>query len=74
MFMCAYAEFLSDQSPIPQDILDVDLHRTRYGALLWDYSVKKVNHGYVSDNDDPKYPREPYDIGVGDDLVDLTSP
>ncbi|OIT32041.1 hypothetical protein A4A49_56224, partial [Nicotiana attenuata] len=42
---------LGDLSIPSEDLLDVDQHRTRYGALLWDYATKKQEDGSISDSE-----------------------
>lgn len=50
MYLLAFAQYLSDGEGIPVEYIDVELLRTRYGALLWDYASKKIEDGVVSDN------------------------
>ncbi|XP_070008651.1 uncharacterized protein [Nicotiana sylvestris] len=41
--VAAYAEFLSTLGEIPQITFDSSLLRQRYGALLWDYAMRKID-------------------------------
>ncbi|XP_059294686.1 uncharacterized protein LOC132047695 [Lycium ferocissimum] len=39
VYVCAFAEYISQGIlEIPKDEFDHHLHRSRYGALLWDYA------------------------------------
>ncbi|XP_049370796.1 uncharacterized protein LOC125835741 [Solanum verrucosum] len=49
----AFVEYLSEGEGIPVQYLDSKLHRIRYGALLWQYAVKKMEEGDVSENEAP---------------------
>ncbi|XP_075088503.1 uncharacterized protein LOC142170481 [Nicotiana tabacum] len=43
VFVAAFAEYVSlgDLAIPKEDLSDIDQHRRRYGALLWDYATKK---------------------------------
>ncbi|XP_075076558.1 uncharacterized protein LOC142163197 [Nicotiana tabacum] len=49
----AYAEFLSTLGEIPQTIFDSNLLRQRYGALLLDYAMRKIDVDSISENEAP---------------------
>ncbi|OIT29814.1 hypothetical protein A4A49_65782, partial [Nicotiana attenuata] len=53
VFVAAFAEYVSfGELSIPvEDLSDIDQHRRRYGALLWDYARKKQEHGAISDSE-----------------------
>ncbi|XP_070002287.1 uncharacterized protein [Nicotiana sylvestris] len=51
--VAAYAEFLSTLGEIPQTIFDSNLLRQRYGALLWDYALRKIDADAISKNEAP---------------------
>ncbi|OIT40385.1 hypothetical protein A4A49_64921, partial [Nicotiana attenuata] len=52
VFVVAFAEYASLGDLIPEeDLFDIDQHRRRYGALLWDYARKKQEHGAISDSE-----------------------
>ncbi|XP_075074391.1 uncharacterized protein LOC142161996 [Nicotiana tabacum] len=53
VFVAAFAEFFSlGDSAIPkEDLSDIDQHRRRYGALLWDYATKKQEDGSISESE-----------------------
>ncbi|OIT26661.1 hypothetical protein A4A49_63868, partial [Nicotiana attenuata] len=53
VFIAAFAEYVSigELSILPEDLSDIDQHRRRYGALLWDYARKKQEHGAISDSE-----------------------
>ncbi|KAF3635211.1 hypothetical protein FXO38_00243 [Capsicum annuum] len=57
VFVCAYAEILSEEQQIHSCEFDAASQRARYASLLWYYGVKKANEGYTSDNGDPPRPR-----------------
>ncbi|PHT60526.1 hypothetical protein CQW23_02889 [Capsicum baccatum] len=58
IFVCAYAEILSEGLQVHSCGFDAASQRTRYAFLLWHYGVKKANEGYTSDNGDPPRPRK----------------
>ncbi|PHU30484.1 hypothetical protein BC332_02577 [Capsicum chinense] len=58
VFVCAYAEILSEGLQVQSCGFDVASQRARYASLLWHYGVKKANEGYTSDNGDPPQPRK----------------
>ncbi|XP_070013615.1 uncharacterized protein [Nicotiana sylvestris] len=49
----AYAEFLSTIGEIPQTTFDSNLLRQRYGALLWEYAMRKIDVDAISENEAP---------------------
>ncbi|OIT37283.1 hypothetical protein A4A49_65058, partial [Nicotiana attenuata] len=53
VFVAAFAEYVSlGELSIPaEDLSDIDQHRRRYGALLWDYARKKQEHGAISESE-----------------------
>lgn len=53
MHVAAYAEFLSTLGEIPQTIFDSTLLHQRYGALLWDYAMRKIDADAISENEAP---------------------
>ncbi|KAG5597293.1 hypothetical protein H5410_038525 [Solanum commersonii] len=53
IYLLAFAEYLSEGEGIPVQYLDSKLHRIRYGALLWEYTSKKMEEGAVSENEAP---------------------
>ncbi|XP_047250040.1 uncharacterized protein LOC107865470 [Capsicum annuum] len=58
VFVCAYAEILSEGLEVHSCEFDSACQRARYAFLLWHYGVKKENKGYTSDNGDPPRPRK----------------
>ncbi|PHU23042.1 hypothetical protein BC332_08149 [Capsicum chinense] len=58
VFVCAYAEILSEGLQVHSCGFDAASQRARYASLPWHYGVKKANEGYTSDNDDPPRPRK----------------
>uniref|UniRef100_K4CUP7 Ubiquitin-like protease family profile domain-containing protein n=1 Tax=Solanum lycopersicum TaxID=4081 RepID=K4CUP7_SOLLC len=53
IYLLAFAEYLSEGEGIPVQYLDSKLYRIRYGALLWEYAMKKMKDGADSDNEAP---------------------
>ncbi|XP_075092526.1 uncharacterized protein LOC142172749 [Nicotiana tabacum] len=51
--VAAYTEFLSTLGEIPQITFDSSLLRQRYGALLWDYAMRKIDVDAISENEAP---------------------
>ncbi|XP_070018236.1 uncharacterized protein [Nicotiana sylvestris] len=51
--VAAYAEFLSTLGEIPQITFDSSLLRQRYGALLWNYAMRKIDADAISENEAP---------------------
>ncbi|PHT60275.1 hypothetical protein CQW23_02638 [Capsicum baccatum] len=58
IFVCAYAEILSEGLQVHSCGFDAASQRARYASLLWHYGVEKENEGYTSDNGDPPRPRK----------------
>ncbi|PHT69994.1 hypothetical protein T459_25098 [Capsicum annuum] len=58
VFMCAYAEILSEGLQVHSCGFDAASQHALYASLLWHYGVKKANEGYTSDNGDPPRPRK----------------
>ncbi|PHT64720.1 hypothetical protein T459_29145 [Capsicum annuum] len=58
VFVCVYAEILSEELQVHSYGFDFACQRARYASLLWHYGLKKVNKGYTSDNGDPLRPRK----------------
>ncbi|PHT33980.1 hypothetical protein CQW23_25780 [Capsicum baccatum] len=58
IFVCAYAEILSEGLQVHLCEFDSACHRARYASLLWHYGMEKANEGYTSDNGDPPRPRK----------------
>ncbi|XP_060216699.1 uncharacterized protein LOC132644139 [Lycium barbarum] len=58
VFVAAYAEYLTSGERIP-DVIDANMQRMRYGALLWDYAKGKVADNAESDNEVPPRPIRP---------------
>ncbi|PHT38601.1 hypothetical protein CQW23_22174 [Capsicum baccatum] len=58
VFVCAYAEILSEGLQVHSCGFDAASQRARYASLLWHYGVEKANEGYTSDNGDPPRPRK----------------
>ncbi|XP_070021628.1 uncharacterized protein [Nicotiana sylvestris] len=52
-FVAAFAEYvcIGDLSIPSEDLSDIDQHRRRYGALLWDYATKKQEDGSISESE-----------------------
>ncbi|XP_070020485.1 uncharacterized protein [Nicotiana sylvestris] len=48
-----YAEFMSTIGEIPQTTFDSNLLRQRYGALLWDYAMQKIDADAISEIEAP---------------------
>ncbi|KAF3681903.1 hypothetical protein FXO37_02636 [Capsicum annuum] len=57
VFVCAYAEILSEGQLVHSHRFDDGSQHARYTLLLWHYEVKKENKRYTSDNGDPPRPR-----------------
>ncbi|XP_070003024.1 protein Ycf2-like [Nicotiana sylvestris] len=51
--VAAYAEFLSTLGEVPQITFDSNLLRQRYGALLWDHAMRKIDVDAISENEAP---------------------
>ncbi|XP_075096403.1 uncharacterized protein LOC107779659 [Nicotiana tabacum] len=53
VFVAAFAEYVSlgDLAIPKEDLFDIDQHRRRYGALLWDYATKKQEDGSISESE-----------------------
>ncbi|PHU22183.1 hypothetical protein BC332_07290 [Capsicum chinense] len=58
VFVCAYAEILSEGLQVHSCGFDVVSQRACYASLLWNYGVEKANEGYTSGNGDPPRPRK----------------
>ncbi|PHU16361.1 hypothetical protein BC332_17566 [Capsicum chinense] len=58
VFVCAYAEILSEGLQVHSCGFDAASQHARYASLLWHYGVEKTNEGYTSDNGDPPRPRK----------------
>ncbi|PHT93062.1 hypothetical protein T459_00944 [Capsicum annuum] len=58
VFVCAYAEILSEGLQVHSYGFDSACQHARYASLLWHYEVEKENEGYTSDNGDPPRPRK----------------
>ncbi|PHT58041.1 hypothetical protein CQW23_00404 [Capsicum baccatum] len=58
VFVCAYAEILSEGRQVHSCGFDAASQRVHYASLLWHYGVEKANEGYTSDNGDPPRPRK----------------
>ncbi|PHU18140.1 hypothetical protein BC332_13835 [Capsicum chinense] len=58
VFVCVYAEILSEGLQVHSCGFDSACQRARYASLLWHYEVEKANEGYTSDNGDPPRPRK----------------
>ncbi|KAM3339799.1 hypothetical protein P3S68_029668 [Capsicum galapagoense] len=58
VFVCAYAEILSEGLQVHSCGFDSACQRARYASLLWHYRVEKTNEGYTSDNGDPPRSRK----------------
>ncbi|KAM3377559.1 hypothetical protein P3S68_009972 [Capsicum galapagoense] len=58
VFVCAYAEILSEGLQVHSCGFDAASQRARYASLLWHYGVEKINEGYTSDNGDPPRPKK----------------
>ncbi|PHT41148.1 hypothetical protein CQW23_20002 [Capsicum baccatum] len=52
VFVCAYAEILSEGLQGHSCGFDSACQRACYASLLWHYGVKEANEGYTSDNGD----------------------
>ncbi|OIT35241.1 hypothetical protein A4A49_57259, partial [Nicotiana attenuata] len=53
VYVAAFAEYVSigDLAVPADDPSDIDQHRRRYGALLWDYLRKKQENGAISESE-----------------------
>ncbi|OIS98114.1 hypothetical protein A4A49_62356, partial [Nicotiana attenuata] len=53
VYVAAFAEHVSigDLAVPADDPSDIDQHRIRYGALLWDYARKKQENGAISESE-----------------------
>ncbi|KAM3345120.1 hypothetical protein P3S68_024829 [Capsicum galapagoense] len=58
IFVCAYAEILSEGLQVHLCGFDAASQRARYASLLWHYGVEKANEAYTSDNGDPPRPKK----------------
>ncbi|PHT48477.1 hypothetical protein CQW23_12685 [Capsicum baccatum] len=58
VFVCVYAEILSEGLQVHSCGFDSACQRACYASLLWHYGVEKANKGYTSDNGDPPRPRK----------------
>ncbi|WMV47148.1 hypothetical protein MTR67_040533 [Solanum verrucosum] len=71
LYSAAYAEYLTDGQSLPLANFDVNLHRSRYGALLWNYGNQKASSGSVSDNEDPYKPRNTFVDSDGIEKINI---
>ncbi|KAH0706252.1 hypothetical protein KY285_010758 [Solanum tuberosum] len=71
LYSAAYAEYLTDGQSIPLANFDANLHRSRYGALLWNYGNQKASSGSVSDNEDPHKPRNTFVDSDGIEKINI---
>ncbi|XP_049354503.1 uncharacterized protein LOC125819027 [Solanum verrucosum] len=71
LYSAAYAEYLTDGQSLPLANFDVNLHRSRYGALLWNYGNQKASSGSVSDNEDPYKPRNMFVDSDGIEKINI---
>ncbi|PHU10077.1 hypothetical protein BC332_21937 [Capsicum chinense] len=53
VFVCVYAEILSEGLQGHSCGFDSSCQRARYASLLWHYGVKEANEGYTSVDGDP---------------------
>ncbi|XP_075080009.1 uncharacterized protein LOC142165332 [Nicotiana tabacum] len=53
VYVAAYAEFLSTLGEIPQTTFDSNQLHQRYGALIWDYAMRKIDADAISENEAP---------------------
>nr|XP_009601837.1 uncharacterized protein LOC104097036 [Nicotiana tomentosiformis] len=53
LYVAAYAEYLSTYGLVPQTTFDANLFCQRYGALLWDYTMRNIDADAISDNETP---------------------
>ncbi|PHT30032.1 hypothetical protein CQW23_30421 [Capsicum baccatum] len=58
VFVCAYAEILSEGLQVHSCGFDSACQHARYASLLWHYGVEKANEGCTSDYGDPPRPRK----------------
>ncbi|PHU06786.1 hypothetical protein BC332_23275 [Capsicum chinense] len=58
VFVCAYAEILSEGLQVHSCGFDSACQHARYASLIWHYRVEKENEGYTSDNGDLPRPRK----------------
>ncbi|PHT82630.1 hypothetical protein T459_11073 [Capsicum annuum] len=58
VFVCAYAEILSEGLQVHSCRFDSACQRACYASLLWHYAVEKANEGYRNDNGDPPRSRK----------------
>ncbi|KAF3658633.1 hypothetical protein FXO38_13093 [Capsicum annuum] len=58
VFVCAYAEILSEGLQVHSCGFDSACQHAHYASLLWHYEVEKENEGYTSDNGDSPRPRK----------------
>ncbi|KAF3675911.1 putative protein EIN4-like [Capsicum annuum] len=58
IFVCVYAEILSEGLQVHSCGFDAASQRARYASLLWYYGVKKTKEGYTSDNGYPPRPKK----------------
>ncbi|PHT82415.1 hypothetical protein T459_15430 [Capsicum annuum] len=58
IFVCAYAEILSEGLQVHLCGFDAASQRARDASLLWHYGVEKANEGYTSDNGDSPRPKK----------------
>ncbi|KAK4723756.1 hypothetical protein R3W88_026535 [Solanum pinnatisectum] len=71
MFVAAFAEFLSDGTPVSKIDFRSEYLRKRYGALLQKYGTEKAKTGYVSENDDPTKPKSHSIVPAQEYLVNV---
>ncbi|PHT38480.1 hypothetical protein CQW23_22053 [Capsicum baccatum] len=58
IFVCVYAEILSEGLQVHSCGFDSTCQRARYASLLWHYGVENTNKEHTSDNRDPPQPRK----------------
>ncbi|KAJ8567124.1 hypothetical protein K7X08_019332 [Anisodus acutangulus] len=61
MYVAAFSEYLSLGEGISDEEFNVELLRTRYGTLLWDYINQKIKLEAVSNDEAPVRPMMDFD-------------
>ncbi|MCD7445847.1 hypothetical protein HAX54_015570 [Datura stramonium] len=53
LFVAAYAKFLNGGEGIPNSSINIKLLCNRYASILWDYTMKKTEADFMSDDEAP---------------------
>lgn len=57
LFLAIFLEFLSDELQVSSYEIVSQYHQLRYGFMLCNYEVLKIENGYVSNSESPLKPK-----------------